>query len=147
MILLLCACSDEITDYEDYFSDYEIEFDDEISSVVNSNYASVDAIAINIDNYSIRENPSTADRIYDQSDVTAKPVDVPKSSTDSSAIDETDKSEELIQDDYLTDSVWIPKSGKKFHCKSDCSNMKSPQEVSESAAINMGYTPCKRCFK
>lgn len=41
--------------------------------------------------------------------------------------------------------VWIPNSGSKYHTRSNCSNMKNPTQVTESQAISMGYTPCKRC--
>lgn len=41
--------------------------------------------------------------------------------------------------------VWIPNSGSKYHSRSNCSNMKNPTQVTESQAISMGYTPCKRC--
>ena len=42
--------------------------------------------------------------------------------------------------------VWIPKSGKKYHSKSNCSNMKNPSKVSEEEAINRGYTKCSKCW-
>lgn len=41
--------------------------------------------------------------------------------------------------------VWIPQSGNKYHSNSGCSNMINPTQVTESEAISMGYTPCKRC--
>lgn len=42
--------------------------------------------------------------------------------------------------------VWIPASGSKYHSKSSCSNMKNPTQVTKSYAIELGYTPCKRCY-
>ncbi|MBE6738846.1 MAG: hypothetical protein E7565_00845 [Ruminococcaceae bacterium] len=42
-------------------------------------------------------------------------------------------------------TVWIPQSGKKYHSKSTCSNMKNPRQVSKSEAESMGYTPCSKC--
>lgn len=42
--------------------------------------------------------------------------------------------------------VWIPRTGKKYHCSSSCSNMKNPSQVTKSEAISMGYTPCKKCY-
>lgn len=44
------------------------------------------------------------------------------------------------------ETVWIPKSGSKYHSKSNCSSMKNPTEVSLSDAISRGYTACKKCF-
>lgn len=44
--------------------------------------------------------------------------------------------------------VWIPTNGgTKYHRKSSCSGMKDPQEVSQSSAEAMGFTPCKKCCK
>lgn len=42
--------------------------------------------------------------------------------------------------------VWIPKSGKKYHANSSCSNMKNPSQVTVSQAISAGYTPCSKCY-
>jgi len=41
--------------------------------------------------------------------------------------------------------VWIPKSGKKYHSTSTCSNMKNPSCVTLSEAKSRGFTPCKKC--
>lgn len=44
--------------------------------------------------------------------------------------------------------VWIPTNGgTKYHRKSSCSGMNDPQEVSQSSAEAMGFTPCKKCYK
>ena len=42
--------------------------------------------------------------------------------------------------------VWIPKSGKKYHSNSGCSNMKNPTQVTKEEAENRGYDPCKKCY-
>ena len=42
--------------------------------------------------------------------------------------------------------VWIPKTGKKYHSKSSCSNMKNPSQVTKEEAEDMGYEPCKKCY-
>ena len=41
--------------------------------------------------------------------------------------------------------VWIPKSGKKYHRSSSCSNMKNPSQVTIEKAQSLGYTPCSKC--
>lgn len=41
--------------------------------------------------------------------------------------------------------VWIPKSGKCYHKKEHCSNMKNPTLVTMQEAIDMGYVPCSKC--
>lgn len=43
-------------------------------------------------------------------------------------------------------SVYVTKSGKKYHSHPGCSNMKSPIEISEADAIAKGYTPCSKCW-
>lgn len=42
--------------------------------------------------------------------------------------------------------VWIPKSGKKYHSSSSCSNMKNPSQVTIEQAQSLGYTPCSKCY-
>ena len=42
--------------------------------------------------------------------------------------------------------VWIPESGKRYHCKSTCSGMKNPTKVTVQEAKEQGYTPCGRCY-
>ena len=42
--------------------------------------------------------------------------------------------------------VWIPKSGKKYHRSSSCSNMKNPSRVTLEKAQSLGYTPCSKCY-
>ena len=42
--------------------------------------------------------------------------------------------------------VWIPNSGSKYHSRSNCSNMKTPTQVTKSEAVSRGYDPCKKCY-
>ena len=42
--------------------------------------------------------------------------------------------------------VWVVSTGKKYHSKSTCSNMKSPKQITKTDAIKQGYTPCKKCY-
>ena len=41
--------------------------------------------------------------------------------------------------------VWVPRSGSKYHSKSNCSGMKNPRQVTLAEALSCGFTPCKRC--
>ena len=41
--------------------------------------------------------------------------------------------------------VWIPRTGSKYHSRSNCSKMKNPVQVTLQEAVSMGYTPCKVC--
>lgn len=42
--------------------------------------------------------------------------------------------------------VWVSGTGKKYHSKSSCSNMKSPRQITRDEAVRQGYTPCKKCY-
>lgn len=42
--------------------------------------------------------------------------------------------------------VWISGSGKKYHSSSECSNMKSPRQISIEQAKNKGLGPCSKCY-
>ena len=76
--------------------------------------------------------------------------------TESDAIvsnnEETEESNNIVvydneDEEQNENEVWIPKSGKKYHKKKECSNMKSPKKVTKDEAIDKGYEPCKRCYK
>lgn len=43
-------------------------------------------------------------------------------------------------------SVWVSKSGSKYHRDPSCSGMKNPSKISKSEAEGRGLTPCKRCY-
>ena len=43
-------------------------------------------------------------------------------------------------------TVWIPRTGSKYHSNSSCSNMKNPSQVTLSQAQAAGYEPCKKCY-
>lgn len=44
-----------------------------------------------------------------------------------------------------TKYVWVPRTGKKYHYKSSCSNMRNPSKITKSEAVKRGYTACKKC--
>lgn len=46
-----------------------------------------------------------------------------------------------------TKYVWVPRSGKKYHYKKSCSNMRNPSKITKKKAIQQGYTACKKCVK
>lgn len=50
------------------------------------------------------------------------------------------------QEEPIESYVWIPRTGKKYHSNSNCSNMKQPRQVSISEAKSLGYEPCKKCY-
>lgn len=48
----------------------------------------------------------------------------------------------VIEEEIL---FWISKTGKRYHSKPDCSNMKNPLQVTINEAEIRDYTPCMRC--
>ncbi len=44
-------------------------------------------------------------------------------------------------------TVWITKTGKKYHSNPNCSKMRSPIQIDLMEAIEKGYEPCGKCFK
>ena len=50
--------------------------------------------------------------------------------------------------DYKIENlVWIPTNGgKKYHCRSTCSNMDEPIQVTQTEAVALGFTACKKCY-
>lgn len=52
----------------------------------------------------------------------------------------------VVNDTGSSIMVWIPKSGKKYHRNSSCSNMKNPSQVTIEKAQSLGYTPCSKCY-
>lgn len=57
----------------------------------------------------------------------------------------TKKSNSSVSND--DSMVWIPKSPGKYHDKSSCSGMKNPTQVTKEEAEDLGYEPCKKCYK
>ncbi len=46
----------------------------------------------------------------------------------------------------VSNGVWIPQSGKKYHSHSGCSGMKNPSNVTLEEVQRRGFTKCKRCY-
>ncbi|MBM6676694.1 S-layer homology domain-containing protein [Olsenella uli] len=45
----------------------------------------------------------------------------------------------------MTRTVYVPKTGSKYHYVSDCSNMTSPRSMTLEEALSKGYEPCSNC--
>lgn len=51
-------------------------------------------------------------------------------------------------DDAQEAMVWIPtKGGTKYHANEKCSGMNGPDHITKSQAEQLGFTPCKKCYK
>ena len=44
------------------------------------------------------------------------------------------------------ETVWIPKTGEKYHANARCCGMDNPSKVTITQARNMGYTACSNCW-
>lgn len=49
-------------------------------------------------------------------------------------------------DDNYELTVYVSANGSKYHSYPSCSNMKAPIEMTESQAINKGYSACSKCW-
>lgn len=48
--------------------------------------------------------------------------------------------------DELPQTLWVPvHGGQRYHCLEACSSMDEPESVSIKTALELGFTPCKRC--
>ncbi len=79
---------------------------------------------------------------------TAKPTEKPtpkptEKPTEKPTAKPTAKPTEKPQD---TTMVWVTEKGKKYHSHSNCSNMKSPYQISKQSAINSGRSACSKCY-
>ena len=69
---------------------------------------------------------------------TEQTVEITETTTPLETTDSTEATEEM---------VWVSVTGKKYHAKKTCSNMKNPSYVSLTEAKSSGYEPCKKCYK
>ena len=42
--------------------------------------------------------------------------------------------------------VWITGRGNRYHAVPDCSGMQNPYQVDLDEAVDMGLSPCKKCY-
>ena len=52
---------------------------------------------------------------------------------------------EIDGEQSTTNEVWVSKTGKKYHSKQTCSNMKNPKKTTLEEAISRNLTPCTKC--
>lgn len=43
-------------------------------------------------------------------------------------------------------TVWVPRTGAKFHSTPTCSGMRNPSQTTAGDARSRGYTPCSKCW-
>ena len=67
----------------------------------------------------------------------------PESATET--VPETEKPDNSVATDEKVQMVWVTESGKRYHSRSTCSNMKSPRQIPLEDAKDQGYTACQKC--
>lgn len=82
---------------------------------------------------------------YKTGESSAPGEDMSKITTESSEPETQSTETETVQSPQ-SETVWIPRTGKKYHRYSSCSNMVNPSKVSLEEAQLRGYGPCKKCY-
>lgn len=80
----------------------------------------------------------------EETTTTSAETTIEETTEESTTITETTK-ETKGKDAKKDDTVWITKSGKKYHRKSNCGNMKNPTKTTIDKAEKKGLKPCKKC--
>ena len=109
-------------------SDSQVESDNTTDNQSEENYADADVSDSQSEESYTSDSDSSSTTDYAESD-----------DSDSAAI--SDNSDQEQQN-----MVWVNGTGKKYHRRSDCSNMKNAYQVTEEEAENMGKEPCKKCY-
>ena len=94
------------------------------------------------------ESPSSLQSSSKASSSTTSSQKPSGSSSKTESTGATSKPSSTVQSTTPTSQmVWIPTNGgKKYHSKSTCSGMKSPEKVTKDEAISLGFGPCGRCY-
>ena len=100
-----------------------------VSSMVNSsNYSEDKSSSTTTSSQSNTSNSSTS----------SKETSSSKTETNSPTTTSSNPNSEM---------VWVPKTGSRYHSRSDCSNMNNPTQMTKAEAEKQGKTPCKICIK
>lgn len=121
--------SAEITD-DNSSDDSQAESDNITDNQSEENYADTDVSSDQSDEAYTSDSDSSSDSTTDYAE---------SNDTDSAAVSDNSNQEQQ-------NMVWVNGTGKKYHRRSDCSNMKNAYQVTEEEAENMGKEPCKKCY-
>lgn len=109
------------------------------AAVPSSTQAAVESSSI-VTSSSIPSASSSEVALSVSSEATVLPV------SSSAAPPETSPESVSTPEEEEKTMVWIAGTGTKYHRKSTCSNMESPQQIELEQAISWGYEACKRCY-
>ena len=93
---------------------------------------------------STEQTSSVTERMEDSETLEKPESDTSTVSTQRTEILETTESVGTLGS--AEEMVWVSVTGKKYHAKSNCSNMKNPSHITLDQAINSRYEPCKKCY-
>ena len=91
-----------------------------------------------------KENESNSKNDNDKNN-TSKPNDKNNSSDKDTDSDGSDSKKPTPPVEEESTMVWVTEKGKKYHSNPNCSNMKSPIEMTIEEAESQNYTPCSKC--
>jgi hypothetical protein len=69
-----------------------------------------------------------------------------QAAAEAQAVAHAEAQAQAAQQQAQENTVWIPRTGSKYHSNSSCSNMKNPSQMTLSQAQASGYEPCKKCY-
>lgn len=98
------------------------------------------------DDTAVSDNDTTNTTISSDDDTETTITTQVKKTTTTKKKTTTTKITTTTQPKPTEQMVWISSSGTKYHSKFSCSNMKNPSQVSKSRAIELGLSPCKKCY-
>ena len=52
----------------------------------------------------------------------------------------------VVSKETSSETVWISKTGSKFHKSANCGNIQYPTQTTKQQAERQGYEPCKNCY-
>lgn len=123
-----------------YNSDVEIKIYYVVSNVTeNSDTDSVSSTNSSYESSRVTENSTSQTVENTTSDFT--------DNTASSNTATSTQSDTTASNTQNSQTVWVSKSGKKYHVKSSCSGMKTATAITKDEAVSQGYEPCKKCCK
>lgn len=123
-----------------YNSDVEIKIYYVVSNVTeNSDTDSVSSTNSSSESSRVTEN-STSQTVENTTSIFTD-------NTASSNTVTSTQSDTTASNTQNSQTVWVSKSGKKYHVKSSCSGMKTATAITKDEAVSQGYEPCKKCCK
>ena len=51
-----------------------------------------------------------------------------------------------VTETQADETVWIPRTGSKYHRYSTCSRMRDPEKTTKREAERLGFEPCHHCY-